>query len=117
MLAGNLKRTGRFNAQPVGGPVSLDPTNVNYLRKALSTESRLPHPIRPRGAGAASTDCNRTEAGTTLNMTGLDRIVNVDNYNHTVTVQAGAGEGSGFTDEAYHAVGAEILPSAADVWG
>ena len=89
MLARNLKSTGRFNAPAPAGPVSLDPTNVNYLRKALSPDSRLPLPIRPRGAGAAATDCNRTETGTTVNMTGLDRIVNIDNYNHTVTAQAG----------------------------
>lgn len=89
MLASQLKKTGRFNAQAVVGPVSLDPTNVNYLRKTLSPDSSVPLPIRPRGAGAAATDCNRTETGTTLNMTGLDRIVNIDNYNHTVTVQAG----------------------------
>jgi FAD/FMN-containing dehydrogenase len=89
MLASNLKKTGRFNAQPAAGPVSLDPTNVNYLRRSLSPESRLPQPIRPRGAGAAATDCNWTESGTTLNMAGLDRIINIDNYNHTVTVQAG----------------------------
>jgi len=35
MLASNLKKTGRFNAQPAAGPVSLDPTNVNYLRRSL----------------------------------------------------------------------------------
>ncbi|MDH5505937.1 MAG: alanine dehydrogenase, partial [Anaerolineae bacterium] len=36
---------------------------------------------------------------------------------HKVLVQAGAGEGSGFTDEEYVNAGAEILPTAAEVWG
>ncbi|WP_276351820.1 alanine dehydrogenase [Cohnella caldifontis] len=36
---------------------------------------------------------------------------------HRVLVQAGAGSGSGFPDEEYAAAGAEILGSAADVWG
>ncbi|MFO0828580.1 MAG: alanine dehydrogenase [Phycisphaerales bacterium] len=35
---------------------------------------------------------------------------------HTVLVQAGAGIGSGFTDDAYRAAGAQIVPTAAEVW-
>ena len=37
-------------------------------------------------------------------------------HGHRVLVQAGAGEGSGFSDEEYAQAGAEILPTAADVW-
>ncbi|ADB51900.1 alanine dehydrogenase [Conexibacter woesei] len=36
---------------------------------------------------------------------------------HDVLVQAGAGVGSGFGDEAYTAAGAKLAPNAADVWG
>lgn len=35
---------------------------------------------------------------------------------HKVYVERGAGEGSGFTDEQYTAVGASILPTADEVW-
>src|SRR3954470_2520022 len=35
---------------------------------------------------------------------------------HTVFVEQGAGAGSGFSDDAYRAVGATILPTADDVW-
>src|SRR5215203_5521035 len=35
---------------------------------------------------------------------------------HTVFVEQGAGEGSGFTDDAYRSVGATILPTADEVW-
>jgi len=35
---------------------------------------------------------------------------------HTVYVEAGAGLGSGFPDEAYTAVGAKTLPTADEVW-
>ena len=35
---------------------------------------------------------------------------------HTVVVEQGAGGGSGFSDDAYRAVGASILPTADDVW-
>lgn len=36
---------------------------------------------------------------------------------HTVLIQAGAGVGSGFSDQEYDAAGAEIVPTAQDVWG
>jgi len=36
---------------------------------------------------------------------------------HKVLIQAGAGLGSGIADEDYASHGAEIVPSAADVWG
>jgi alanine dehydrogenase len=39
------------------------------------------------------------------------------NTGHTVLVETGAGEGSGFTDEMYQRVGARIAPEAASVWG
>ena len=35
---------------------------------------------------------------------------------HEVRIQAGAGEGSSFPDEAYSAAGAKIVPAAKDVW-
>ena len=35
---------------------------------------------------------------------------------HTVLVEAGAGEGSSFSDEEYAAAGAELIEAAADVW-
>ena len=38
------------------------------------------------------------------------------NAGHTVFVEKGAGEGSGYTDEQYIAAGAKILPTARDVW-
>jgi len=36
---------------------------------------------------------------------------------HTVLVQAGAGDGSGFSDAEYDAAGARLVPTAQDVWG
>ncbi len=38
-------------------------------------------------------------------------------HGHEVVVEAGAGEGSAIPDEEFSAVGAKILPTAADVWG
>ncbi|MDQ3522528.1 MAG: alanine dehydrogenase, partial [Gemmatimonadota bacterium] len=36
---------------------------------------------------------------------------------HTVLIERGAGEGSGFEDEQYREVGARIVPNVDDVWG
>ena len=36
---------------------------------------------------------------------------------NTVLIEAGAGIGSGFTDEAFQAAGAEIIPGSAELWG
>ena len=35
---------------------------------------------------------------------------------HTVLIEKGAGEGSGYTDEQYIAAGAKIVPTAQDIW-
>ena len=45
---------------------------------------------------------------------GVKELVN---HCHTVYVQHTAGEGSGFSDEAYEAAGATILPTIEDVYG
>ncbi|MEX0786581.1 MAG: alanine dehydrogenase [Dehalococcoidia bacterium] len=44
---------------------------------------------------------------------GADALVRAG---HVLLVESGAGIGSGFSDEAYRAVGAEIVASADDVW-
>ncbi len=46
--------------------------------------------------------------------TGVQQLVS---HGHSVYVQQGGGLGSAFTDEEYIAAGAQILPTAADVWG
>jgi L-gulonolactone oxidase len=81
-------------ARTYKGAVEKRPTDLNQLRKLLDPESRTCLPVRPHGSGSASTDCNTTAGGTILRMTGLDRIIKVDTYNHTVTAQAGIRLGS-----------------------
>lgn len=44
---------------------------------------------------------------------GVDALVRAG---HTVVVQSGAGEGTGFTDAEYKEVGAEIVPTIEEVW-
>lgn len=43
-------------------------------------------------------------------------VVNLSLYGHEVFMQAGAGIGSGFTDEDYKAAGAHIVETAAEAW-
>ncbi|MDS2173233.1 alanine dehydrogenase [Nesterenkonia sp. CL21] len=43
--------------------------------------------------------------------------VDLTRRGHTVLIQAGAGEGSGFSDEDYRGAGAELVPDVDDVWG
>ena len=44
-------------------------------------------------------------------------VVAYKNAGHSVFVEKGAGEGSGYTDAQYASAGAKILPSNVDVWG
>lgn len=89
MFATNLKDTGRFSQPKPAGPVTKEPMNLNALREILDPASGFTLPIRTQGAGSASTDCNTSESGTTLQTTGLDRIIKIDTHRHTVTAQAG----------------------------
>ncbi len=46
----------------------------------------------------------------------LEGAADLIRLGHRVLIEAGAGAGSGFPDEAYRRAGAEIVPTAADVW-
>ena len=94
MYATNLSHTGQYRVKRISdpvitGPVTREPKNLNQLRKIMDPAVQTPLPIRPQGAGTASTHCNISETGTTLKMAAMDRIVQIDSYNHTVTAEAG----------------------------
>ena len=89
MFAANLRKTGAYPAPKPAEPVVHRPTHLNSLRKLLESGAATPLPIRARGAGSAATDCNSTHSGTTLDLTGLDRIIRIDRQAGTVTAQAG----------------------------
>lgn len=94
MYATNLARTGQYRVKRIveakrTGPVTETPTDLDQLRRIIDPATRTPAPIRVQGSGSACNYCNTTETGTTIRMTGLDRIVHVDPVNHTTTVQAG----------------------------
>lgn len=60
------------------------------------------------------TEVKNNENRTALTPAGADRLTH---EGHRVIVQSGAGVGSGISDDAYRAAGAEIVETAAEVWG
>ena len=88
MKSHGFRDTGKFRHVPAS-PGAQSPTNLNRLMQCLDGDAATAVPIRPHGAGTSATDCNSTSVGTSLNMIGLDRIIRIDTYDHTVTAEAG----------------------------
>jgi len=89
MTAAALRKSGRFRVHKAAGPAIVRPANLKELMGCLDPASRFSAPFRPMGAGSSATDCNAASAGTVIDMTAFDRIIKIDSYNDTVTVQAG----------------------------
>ena len=89
MTAARLRSTGRFTTPARADKTEIQPTSVPELVKLMDPGARTPTPIRPQGAGTASTGCNTTPKGTVVNTASLDSIINIDTFNNTVTAQAG----------------------------
>lgn len=88
MASPRFRETGRFVRRTAPTKI-YTPANLADLMRCLDPASNAPVPIRIRGAGTAATDCNANSVGTLVDMTGLDRIIHIDAYNHTVKVEAG----------------------------
>lgn len=86
----DLRRMSRFRVHKQYAPSVIRPVRVTGLRESLDPGSRYLPPFRPMGAGSSATECTSSSAGTVIDMTGFDEIKNIDAYNDTVTVQAGA---------------------------
>ena len=89
MTAARLRSTGRFKTIEKPRHTEVQPASSGELATILDPTSRTATPIRPRGAATACTDCNSTPTGTVVDTTLLDKILNIDNFNQTVTAQAG----------------------------
>lgn len=89
MSAVRLKNTGRFKVRPPAQAAEISGNNIKSILHTMDRESNVALPVRPKGAGTASTGCNDSGSGTVLQLSGLDRIIRVDTYNHSVTAQAG----------------------------
>ena len=68
-------------------PSVQSPGNLARLMRSMNGSAAVP--VRPRGARSAATDCNVSSTGTTVDMLGMNRILHIDTYNHTVTAECG----------------------------
>lgn len=88
MASPRFRDTGRFKVRR--NPIrTFKPASLADLMRCLDPAGKAPTPIRIRGSGSASTDCNAVAAGSIIDMTGLDDVLNVDVVNHTVTARSG----------------------------
>lgn len=89
-MAGNtLRQSGSWRFTTRTGPGTVRPEDPRELAHFLAPGSPHPAPFRPRGAQSASTDCSTASAGTVIDMTAMNRILDIDLQDFTVTVQAG----------------------------
>jgi len=88
MQSPGFRDTGRFVQRPPQAGIQ-SPTNLSRLKRCFAPGRNVALPIRIRGAGSSCTDCNESPQGTVVRTTGLDKIVRIDTYNHTVTAEAG----------------------------
>jgi len=84
-----LRSSGIFSSHNPAESTVVRPTTFRDIQAYLDPSSNYLAPFRPMGAGSSSTDCSAATAGTVIDMTGMDQIMNIDAYADTVTVQAG----------------------------
>lgn len=89
MSAVRLKNTGRYKVRPPAQAAEISCQTIKSVLQAMDRQANIALPIRPYGAGTSATACNQSQSGTVIRLPGLDRIINIDAYNHTVTAQAG----------------------------
>lgn len=87
--AASLRNTAGPNRQMFRPAQRIRAESIDQLKEILTPGSGYLAPFRPAGAGSSATDCNVSTIGTILDMSYLDDIVDIDTYNHRITVQAG----------------------------
>lgn len=89
MSANALRNSGIFTRRKIAKPTVVRPTTFRDLQDYLDPSSNFLPPYRPMGSGSSSTECSAATAGTVIDMTGMDKLIKIDAYSDTVTVQAG----------------------------
>lgn len=85
----SVRKSSKIRTRPVSEPVTLAPKTLAELRNILKPGSPHRPPFRPMGANHAATDCNRSSAGSVIDMTAFNQILNINSESEQVTVQAG----------------------------
>jgi hypothetical protein len=60
------------------------------IQRIVRDRQRYPSPVRVKGSHHSTTECLVNEGGTVIDLTGMDRIVNIDPAANTITLEAGA---------------------------
>jgi FAD/FMN-containing dehydrogenase len=64
-------------------------TSVEDIVRIVSDRERYPAPVRARGSHHSTTRCIVAEDGTVVDMSGMNRILGIDEAAQTITMQAG----------------------------
>ena len=94
MNQARLRDTGRFQHQQSQSPSTIGPDTSKALLGILDPQNGYARPIRPAGGRSSATDCYTSSMGTSIDMTGLDRIIDIDHDAMTATAMAGVGLGT-----------------------
>jgi FAD/FMN-containing dehydrogenase len=89
MNQARLRDTGRFQHQQSQSPSTIGPDTSKALLGILDPQNGYARPIRPAGGRSSATDCYTSSMGTSIDMTGLDRIIDIDHDAMTATAMAG----------------------------
>lgn len=96
-----LRDSGRFKRRKMP-PSVIRPRTLKELRECVVPGSPYLPPFRPMGAGSSATDCVAATAGTVIDMSAFDEIVNIDAYEDTAVVQPGVRLGTLASALAHH---------------
>lgn len=97
-----MKRTGRYKLPVMPENTILKAHGVGDIKAALAPDSRVATPFRVMGRNSSATDCTSSSAGTVIDVSAMNAILNVDTYAHTVTVQPGVRIGDLVNELAEH---------------
>jgi FAD binding domain/D-arabinono-1,4-lactone oxidase len=85
--AGARKRSSPSASAAAGPAATVQVSTPSEIYQVLMDQKRYPSPVRPIGSGSSTTRCITANGGTQLDLSGLNRVLKIEN--DTVTVQPG----------------------------
>jgi len=80
-----------FNDEPLGSAIAaVKPSNVNQVAAVVNFASANGVPLYVHGGGSSVTGASIPSKGVVVDMQGMNQVLDLDDTNKTVTVQAGA---------------------------
>ena len=87
MNAAVARKSTSVPASTSGPAIVVRPETPKDIVQILRNPRRFPSPVRPQGSGSTITRCTLASGGTLMDMTGMNRVLNIGA--DTVTVQPG----------------------------